>query len=1248
MLYYVHNCNSAKLRARNIKRLSNRTKNMSYQTSSTTKFNSLFGTFDIIIKNKHTNPKAIFLFYNNIEDKITHFMIYEGKSFYRYFNRFITETIEDLEKKVKNKNSKSIVLVPQNTINKTNISILKEKLNIYIEEYKIRDSGLPKVIHNNKNEILSKFPSSEFHIKKVSEIVHKLNLNLHIIKKHIGKVLPSNIRSYSTLSKSYKKKSSIVKPTLALIPYSSKNYSTVPEKKVNIIPYSRNGGQDLNEYRIRKLRNNWKSFTSKNDYSAIGIVELKTELDNFFVFYRNEYPEHKYFAIIFKIMFRNGAVRSCSTTQIAHVEDFNRLLSIFSIIFLLEDLYDKVSDDERELLLDDGIPSGKIIFDFKTMISIKGTKYEDLIPLKEKNKKMKEDKGYTKTLNYKGFKIPTHMDLTLWSNITFSEDFKNAHAIYRGESVDKQEYIIDFMFHLNEDNYYCTVMNKGNVLFTFIDTLKDRHILSNFERVITENKMKKTYFYSDGELLFYQEDRKATFIENIPKSFKTQPKILTLDLETRDIGGVKVPICMSIYDGKKATSFLFKDSNKWEEEMLKGIKTIMTRKYDGYKIYVHNLSYFDSIFMLDTLSKLGEIKPLMRDNRFIKINFIFYAVSEKGNKNTNRKYRLVFYDSYLLLPASLSKLSESFNIKNRKSIFPFDFVNRKDFDFNYNSHVPEYKYFPGSSTESFTIKNYNEYCGLRPDLSWNFEKELSSYCEIDTIALHQIILKFHGEIYHTFKIDITKYPTLPSIAFGIYRSNFIPKDKIPKILGKLHYTIKESYYGGITEIYRPYGKNIHSFDVNSLYPYSMKKYPMPVGKTKHFKGNIINFEKNPFGFFKVRVSAPIDMKIPILPRKLRSKNGTRTIFPVGTWTGWYFSEEIKNAEKFGYKFEILEGYLFEKDKIFSGYVDTLYKLKVSVESTDPRYFIAKLLMNALYGRFGLNPVATETRIVSPDISEKILEARKNVSVIPLLSGSVITTYDKTNDDEVDITNISIPISSAIAAYSRIEMSHFLTKYKNNIYAVDTDGIKVDCMLSPSEIDNKELGKMKYEYTFKEAVFPAPKVYGGLLEKPYKKYKNELTKVKGLKSSISYAELKSVLNKGKALKFLQEKWKRVVAKSSIIVDMETYTLSLTESKRELIFDSWGDLVDTIPFYLNEGVLIKRIAPPLYCLVAPFLVPLNMRVCGPIERLSLPAPAIVLPEPQRVIYIHPSYLYAPEVILLTVPTWARLVPSELLPL
>src|SRR6266852_3674575 len=88
--------------------------------------------------------------------------------------------------------------------------------------------------------------------------------------------------------------------------------------------------------------------------------------------------------------------------------------------------------------------------------------------------------------------------------------------------------------------------------------------------------------------------------------------------------------------------------------MMKGIKTIMIRKYDYYKIYVHNFSYFDAIFMIDILSKLGTVKPLMRDNKILKLNFMFDTVNEKTNQKNNRKCRLIFYDSYLLLQASLN------------------------------------------------------------------------------------------------------------------------------------------------------------------------------------------------------------------------------------------------------------------------------------------------------------------------------------------------------------------------------------------------------------------------------------------------------------------------------------------------------------------------------------------------------------------------------------------------------------------
>jgi hypothetical protein len=226
--------------------------------------------------------------------------------------------------------------------------------------------------------------------------------------------------------------------------------------------------------------------------------------------------------------------------------------------------------------------------------------------------------------------------------------------------------------------------------------------------------------------------------------------------------------------------------------------------------------------------------------------------------------------------------------------------------------------------------------------------------------------------------------------------------------------------------------------------------------------------------------------------------------------------------KDGYSFKILEGYLFEKANIFEEYIKVLYKIKSTTDSNDSLYYISKLLMNALYGRFGLNPEEIEVSIVSHEESENLLFEKENVIAIPLLGGKVMVSYNKTNSDDINITDISVPIASAIAAYSRIEMSKYIRKYNENIYYIDTDGIKVDCELDQSEIDSKELGKMKYEYSLLEAIFPSPKVYAGILTKPYKKYKCEIVKIKGLKNPVSFNHLKLMNNKNNVIELKQEK------------------------------------------------------------------------------------------------------------------------------
>jgi DNA polymerase type B, organellar and viral len=74
--------------------------------------------------------------------------------------------------------------------------------------------------------------------------------------------------------------------------------------------------------------------------------------------------------------------------------------------------------------------------------------------------------------------------------------------------------------------------------------------------------------------------------------------------------------------------------------MLKSaIRFVMKPKYHNYKIYLHNFSFFDGIFLLKILSDLTniQIKPIVRDGRIIDLNFPFY----NGNNKINLYFNII-------------------------------------------------------------------------------------------------------------------------------------------------------------------------------------------------------------------------------------------------------------------------------------------------------------------------------------------------------------------------------------------------------------------------------------------------------------------------------------------------------------------------------------------------------------------------------------------------------------------------------
>ena len=274
---------------------------------------------------------------------------------------------------------------------------------------------------------------------------------------------------------------------------------------------------------------------------------------------------------------------------------------------------------------------------------------------------------------------------------------------------------------------------------------------------------------------------------------------------------------------------------------------------------------------------------------------------------------------------------------------------------------------------------------------------------------------------------------------------------------------------------------MRGYDVNSLYPYVMSTFDMPVGDPIEIyftDPEIVTDEWDRFGFFDAEVIAPDNLIHPIL----QIHHNNRTISPVGSLSGNFLSEELKNALKFGYKIIVSKGVQFQRANIFEGWVNDQYKLRLEHPKGSPMNFIAKILLNSLYGRFGMKDDLGFFSLLTDKEFSDILKSKSSVEEIISFRDKHLVKFksDITLDEEIDspFNNINIAIASAVTAYARIHMSQFkhptfLKDHNINLYYSDTDSLYFDGPIPDKYISSNRLGALKLEGEYSKAVFLAP-------------------------------------------------------------------------------------------------------------------------------------------------------------------------------
>lgn len=265
-------------------------------------------------------------------------------------------------------------------------------------------------------------------------------------------------------------------------------------------------------------------------------------------------------------------------------------------------------------------------------------------------------------------------------------------------------------------------------------------------------------------------------------------------------------------------------------------------KYKNYTWFAHNLGGFDAIFIIQTLFKNYNLPKIhIKDGKVLSIKVSKTNFNIKNNKKETNT--LTFKDSYKFMPMALSKLIKDFDISVNKLLFPYKFMNINNL--NYDGVLPDKSFY-----NNITEIDYKKLVEVYKDKNWNLKTELLIYMKNDIVALYKIIDIYIKYIFDLENLNITKVSTISSVSLISYLSNYYNiKTPIYIPRHKNYLDIKNCYYGGRVEVYKPYAEKIFIYDVVSLYPSVMLK-DLPIGYlNKSTDTNLDNY----LGFVMLRL-----------------------------------------------------------------------------------------------------------------------------------------------------------------------------------------------------------------------------------------------------------------------------------------------------------------------------------------------------------------------------------------------------------